>query len=201
MISDVPRQVNITCTCTHKPVIDSSNKDDNLPTKTRTKIFHTAQPTPQSFNNLYMTSTVRYNFTSEFTGDDEASTIGFQFTESETTAILKHFQKRPHLKPEMQTPTTKLYDTDWNIFTPYLNLFLLGWNIFTHYLDLFLLGVLIKFVESSIFSMLSVLYSFIGLLELAKQICDTLCPPCVYLLHIFITTVLNILSNLTCRDA
>ena len=142
-----------------------------------------------------MTLTVKYDFTSDFTGDNEKSTIGFQFTESETTAILKHFHKRPHLKPEMQTPTTKPCDTDWNIFTPYLTLFLLGWNIFTHYLDLFLLGVLIKFVEFSIFLMLSVLYSSIGLLELADHICNMLCLPCFYLLHSFTTRVLNMLPD------
>ena len=132
------------------------------------------------------------------------STIGFQFTESETTTILEHFHNKPHLKLEMQAPPTKPYNTgsnihtpsmSWNTFAPYLSLFILGWNIFTHYLDLFFLSVLIELVESSIFSMLSLMYSSIGLLELADRICDALCPPCYYFLHRCTTTVIGMLPD------
>ena len=184
-VSDFLCKVNIPCTRKYKPVINSS-----------IEISDVAQPTPRSFS--------KYNFTSDFTSDNYKLTIGFQFTESKTMTILEHFYNRPHLKPEMQTPPTKPYNTgsniftpymSWNIFTPYLSLFLLGWNIFTHYLDLFFLSVLIKLVESSIFSMLSVLYSSIGLLELADRIWDILCPPCYYLLHHCTTTVVAMLPN------
>ena len=195
--SDFPQQVNIASTHKCEAVINSSNDDDSS-TKVRSEILDAAQPTTRTFNDTYTMSTVEY----DFTGDDKESNIGFQFTESETIAMFEHFHNRPHLKPEMQTHTTKPYDTDWNIFSPYLNLFLLGrnllllgWKISTYYLDLFLLRILIKFVEFSIDSLLSVLYSFIGLLDLADHICDTLCPPCFYLLHSFTTTVLNLLPD------
>ena len=134
----------------------------------------------------------------------ENSSIGFQFTELETTTILEHFHNKPHLKLEMQAPPTKPYDTSstthspsmsWNTFAPCLSLFILGWNFFTHYLELFFLSVLIKLVESSIFSMLSLMYSSIGLLELVDRICDALCPPCYYFLHPCNTTVVGMLPN------
>ena len=184
-VSDFPREVNFPCTCKYEPVINSS-----------IEIPDVARPTLQSFS--------QYNSTSNFIGDNYKSTIGFQFTELETTTILEHFHNKPHLKPEMRTPPIKPYDTgsniytpymSWNTFAPYLSLFLLGWNIFTHYLDLFFLSVLIKLVESSIFSMLSLMYSSIGLLELANQICDALCPPYFYLLHRCTTTMVAMLPD------
>ena len=132
------------------------------------------------------------------------SSIGFQFTASETTTILEHFHNKPHLQPEMQAPPTRPNDTssktdgpsmNWNNFAPCFSLFTLGWNIFAHCMELFFLSVLIKLLESSIFSVLSLMYSCIGLLELVDGFCNALCSPCYYFLHHCTTIVVGMLPD------
>ena len=132
------------------------------------------------------------------------SSIGFQFTISETTKILEHFHNKPHLQPEVQAPPTRPYDTNsktegpsmnWNSFSSCFGLFRVGWNIFAHCMELFFLSVLIKLLELSIFSVLSVMYSCISLLELVDGFCDALCPLCYYFLHRYTTTVVGLLPD------
>ena len=87
----------------------------------------------------------------------------------------------------------------WKSVTRYFGFFALGWNIFTHCMELFFLNTIIKLLQSSIFLVLSltysIVYSWIGLLELVDGFCDVLCPPCYYFLHRCTTVVIGLLPD------